>query len=344
MFKSTIIEGNPVLKDYLNFNESNIRVLNEMNTNNKNYLTMDIVQKVYEQIKKKKDSINTREIQKSYGNITNFEGYKYILSVNNIISKFPISGETAFIQRYTTDISLAVENLKKSSKEFSEGYNFENPVIELIYESTILAIMGLLTKLYSTCVQFYSTASSKIIIPSDIDKIILQNYDDIIVKFNKSYKSGDIYRIFKFKDNLSDLEKFKEGSSLTEGISMAAFLIPLAVIFGLYSLMVTAKFVVYYYYYAKQTISDHLDYYANILMVHTSTLNKKDKVIIAKQKIAVEKLKEYSRMFNVDSDEVNHKVEVAANTDSKEIAKIKVSKNSENDDPVENKHYTTNFI
>lgn len=331
-----------LLNESVGISMSSMTILSEskFETMNENILS-----KMFESVGQKYNEIDFTEIQKSGGSFRKFKYYNLLLSnvelLNNLYLNNP-DPEVQAMKKYVDAINSVMMGLSLNEKKFVELY--DNPIVGVIYDTSVASLIYTTTLLLSTTIRFITTDKDSDIevimdnIPSSDKKIFLPN----ILKLADAFKQ-DIPNL------LNEMLKAKgkaisetyvvvlESNIYNEGVITvpliilaipavaiaATKIIPIIreLIYGIYQIRVTME----------QAIEVQIDLIsANIEMLEDrsyrdNTQKKKYKKVIARQRKIVDKLDKVKRAISIKFDVAENQARRELISSNKEFVDEKTS-------------------
>lgn len=157
---------------------------------------IEIANEVLQSIKKKLLDIDTVSVDRSRGDIKNFQDLKTVQDTITRLANLAFSYKDIVnpkLPQYLKEITKAIANINKYSAQYKEAYRSKKTLLILNYQAIILSVIAALSYLVSANIDF-----------KDADIKIKQNAEIVeilplksIINFNKSVENGFIDEMFK---------------------------------------------------------------------------------------------------------------------------------------------------
>jgi hypothetical protein len=308
--------------------------LSVMNENQFNGLNENILAKMFESIGQKYNEIDFSEIEKSKGSFSKFKYNNLIFQNMQMLDDLYMNNtdpSVVAMAKYTSACRNVGSGLLNNEARFVAMY--DNPVVAVLYNTSVATLIYTTTLLLSTTVRFVTIDKD-----ADIEVII-----DNLPNAEKNIFLGNIVKLAAAYENdipkfLNEMEKAtKKTISETAVIdndpmvvNEAAITVPLfilaipAAMFALTKIIPLIRELIYGMYHIRVSIENALDYQIDLISANIEILEdrnlttpkekRKYKRVIARQRKIVEKLDKIKKAVSI-------KFDVAENQAKKEIVK-----------------------
>lgn len=251
-------------------------------------------------------SIDFGDIPKSRGDVTRFKHYKMMRQCIHELREIHFAdvekggGKIGSI----LVIEEALDNVEKFKKDFQFCFAKEQSYGIILYNSIVLAIFDAVTLLVSRVMEMaiIEKETVSLMIPDNFDETSRQHLlIRTLMDFNKGCRDGEIKKFL----SLSNDEILSESAAVL-GTVLFTIWISAKVIPSL------IKQLIYYYYSAKQNISDGLAIQAKFLQLNIQRLEAEgyDSTVVAKQTKLAGVLYKLSQVFSVKADDTGARKEL----------------------------------
>ncbi len=266
----------------------------KLNEASQSTIASSLVNILFENIKNRYHEFDTTLIAKSQGNVKKLRSYEYLIAAHNFLADL-VSKENN--EEMITEINIlkrTLVNLEKYAREFKFGYDTENNLIVMVYETTFIGLLTATSNFLAYGLDYvkdhkidhldvFSTLHKR-----RIDEI--KAYTANLNRYNVLSDSGEMDRFFKYAKKENTLNEEVAVIGITVGSIIAIF-------FGVLFML---RWIVYLYFRSKQNISDYMKYLAEFTRLNIKQIDPADKATIQKQESAINSLNKYSRMFEVE--------------------------------------------
>jgi hypothetical protein len=293
--------------------ESDILKYNRLSEAEKRGVAAELVNSVFLTIKEKSLSIKCPEIEASKGDITKMKGFEDLEKSISFLMSMYSNSSVVDAPKEILDLNECLMYLVKYKKQFIAGFNSKNLAIQFLYKSITMALINATVLLIAMTIEYAkdSLNTYKVVFKKNASKTASINFFvENIRKFNAQCKSGKITLFF---DSVSspDVSIVKESFV---GITLSAIAIVIAVIWII-------KEFVYYFFYARESISSYLKYLSTFLDMNASSLGNNMKGTREKQERLSKWLYDMSEKISLDSKVNTKKAEDDIREDDKENVK-----------------------
>ena len=285
-----------------------------------------MVGNLYQSALKRKD-IDFGDIPNSKGDIQKFGGYINMVATIEMLREL---SKKFGIKMVELDIvEDAVNNIRVQKKIFERGYSLDIDFIKMYYQALVLACVDATTLLLASYVEFTRTVNN-IDFQVKKGKGISGNICiDSLAKFNQSVKDGSFV---KFADGLmSRKQENFLGAATAAGAATKALV---AVGIGA-SIVPTLRLLIFYFYDARMSVSEKLQYQKELLEMNAFRLNassmgaQERNKILDKQKRYMDKLDKWSDKIRVSNQLANKSSMNSIKQDNKQWNIANVSNNGD---------------
>ena len=285
-----------------------------------------MVGNLYQSALKRKD-FDFGDIPNSKGDIQKFGGYINMVATIEMLREL---SKKFGIKMVELDIvEDAVNNIRVQKKIFERGYSLDIDFIKMYYQALVLACVDATTLLLASYVEFTRTVNN-IDFQVKKGKGISGNICiDSLAKFNQSVKDGSFV---KFADGLmSRKQENFLGAATAAGAATKALV---AVGIGA-SIVPTLRLLIFYFYDARMSVSEKLQYQKELLEMNAFRLNassmgaQERNKILDKQKRYMDKLDKWSDKIRVSNQLANKSSMNSIKQDNKQWNIANVSNNGD---------------
>ena len=157
---------------------------------------IEIANEVLQSIKKKLSDIDTLCIDRSRGDIRNFQELKILQDTITKLANLAFSSKDIVnpkLPQYLKEITTAITNINKYSAQYKEAYRSKKTLMILNYQAIILSIIASLSYLVSANVDF-KDANIKLKPNAEIVEILPLKS---IIEYNRAVDNGFVNEMFK---------------------------------------------------------------------------------------------------------------------------------------------------
>lgn len=259
-----------------------------------------LLSNLYESTLKRSD-VNYGDIPKSAGDVEKCKYVDTCLETLNTLEELHKKNGTE--EPAIRDIRLAISHLKQYRNLFVLGFKMKQPIVESLYNSTVMEILDGTTLLVISYMEFVQTADARYQRKANLhkgrDELAIAN----LQKFNASCENGDVSKALNY---LLDMKQkaFAGASALaTAGVTILCLL----------AIIPAIREGIFFYYNSRVKISDYLNMQAdflelNKLALEASTKSPKEKKEIAKKQddiiVKMRKAADKIKIDHVDTNDV----------------------------------------
>ena len=279
-----------------------------------------MVGNLYQSALKRRD-IDFGDIPNSKGDLQKFGGYSNMVATLDMLEK--LSKKFGIKIPEIQIVEDAINNIRTHRNQFGKGYQLNIDFLKLYYQSLVLACIDVTTLLLASYVN-YTKSINNVEFQLKQGKGISGNIClDSLASFNKSVKDGS------FNKFTSGLLNKKQENFLGVAGQIAAAPIKLTINIAT-SIVPVLRGLIFYFYDAKMSVSEHLAYQKELLEMNKFNLEagsmdaQKRNKILNKQQKYIDKL---SRM-----------------SDKMIVTNQLANKSSANNIQADNKNYNLNSV
>jgi hypothetical protein len=304
VFRDTIIgkkEFEEIVSEHMDL--SDMQTLNtvcSINEADRAAVLTSLTSKLYDNIVDKVDDIDFGTIATSKGDITKVENYERLLDcievMRSIVKEYNQSTEPIDV------VSDAIANIRSRTKLWTKCYamNLELPII--LYQTIVMACISSVSLLIATSIEFiknnedgtYTAALDKVAYNKTSVNLLYTN----LKKFNTACKNGQIDEMVNQVISMNSKQFVGTiANILVSGTAIVAiikFIVPML------------RELVFFFYHAKQSVSDYFAVQADLLEVNANNLqykstipDEKRVVIYNRQKSIADKFRGFSNAFAI---------------------------------------------
>lgn len=258
-----------------------------------------LISKLYKAVLSKAD-LDFDTIPDSKGDITKFEGYSSTKDVLSLLEALAKDSRVNIPDINT--VNKALHTLELLRTPFVKGFMMNNSIVTLLYNSVILSILDSTSHIMSSYVDFVRSPNS---VEFKIIKTKTSKYRTSISNlesFNEIYKSGDLNKLLA--DSLRQRDNFTGTSFLVVASSVAALSLVVPLL----------REMVYYFYFARVTVSDYLNHQTQLLEINKANLENSKLTPKEKKEVAKTQTKYVNKLH-----ELSEKIAVPAGQSEKEV-------------------------
>lgn len=287
---------------------------NSLNESQKIDLSDKLMDKVFETMMPKYVKIDFGTIPSSAGDITKFNHYANMLKcIDQLVELNAVTHKIEDI----TDVKTALNNMIALKSQFMYSFKKDNSYGIILYNCMTLAIFDMTTLFITNCIKFINAKD-------DVTEVsITDNYNRecVLLKnirlFNDNVKTGNIQ---KYLSTVTEIEPMNE--SVVGAVLVASKIAAGAGLVYIVARIIPSmiKQLIFYWYNAKQKISDGARRQADLLSANIEVLSTDDgnsKIITKQTKIA--------KMFNAVADKFDLQTSRADAQTKKDLVKDTVS-------------------
>lgn len=201
--------------------------------------------------------------------------------------------------RELTEIENAVSAISNNADEFKYAFKAKVDIVKILYTSIVMSIVEATSLIMDSWLKYVKTADGTYKFELAVEQMKEFNKRGAVcmqtlVDFNQAVSKGGLNKLFK-----------SANSSEFVGTAIAVLL---ATVTAVSVFVVIMRNAVYYYYAARVSVADYLNYQARIIELNASRLayssefdKKKRAEIVKKQEAAVKTLKDLSAKIDVTS-------------------------------------------
>lgn len=312
-----------IFNEHLDFTDrETVSTIVSVEEADKNQILEALTHKLYDNIVDKVDDIDFGTIPLSKGDITKVENYDSLLDCLEVIKDIVIQYHQS---TEPIDVVLdAIENVKSRTRVWEKAFaiNAEFPI--LMYNVIVLSIISSVSILIGTSIDFiknpgdenFEASLDRVAYSKTKDNLLFQN----LKKFNKACSSGDLDRSMDHVLNTMSTKNLTGTATLgTVGA--------IAMIAMVKNILPILQELVFFYFHAKQNVSDYFAIQGELLQSNANTLQYKEiepakrKEIYKRQMKIADRFKKISNVLCIKT----KRAEVETTKDVKKSSKYKTS-------------------
>lgn len=251
--------------------------------------------KLYDKIVDKVDDIDFGTIPQSRGDITKIENYDQMRECLDLIRD--IVRQYGQSTRPLDVIYDAINNMTVLKQQFQMAYNLNIELPIVIYNTIALSIVSGISYMITGCIEYVKTPDGTFEVT--LDKIAYRNSEkNLLYKnlgdFNKCCATGEMKRVI-------DECNHKNVKRLT-GAEVGMIVFSISTLIALMKNIIPfLQNLVYFFFHARQTISDYFAVQADLLQMNAANVIYRDTVGKDKEKIAAKQMKIADRFRKVSN-------------------------------------------
>ena len=251
--------------------------------------------KLYDKIVDKVDDIDFGTIPQSRGDITKIENYNQMIECLDLIRD--IVRQYGQSTRPLDVIYDAINNMTVLKQQFQMAYNLNIELPIVIYNTIALSIVSGISYMITGCIEYVKTPDGTFEVT--LDKIAYRNSEKNLLyrnlgDFNKCCATGEMKRVI-------DECNHKNVKRLT-GAEVGMIVFSVSTLVALMKNIIPfLQNLVYFFFHARQTISDYFAVQADLLQMNAANVIYRDTVGKDKEKIAAKQMKIADRFRKVSN-------------------------------------------
>jgi hypothetical protein len=276
-------------------NPINIVKYTNLTESEKGKISKNYIESLISMIVSKKKDIDYSVIESSAGNIKKLKSYNNFNEVLNMLSMLNNNNTVSGIDKaYIETARTALENLEALETEFVAAFKSNNEILILLYNNITLSLINYLSAL---CINFIEvikqpdmTWKLQLNTERSENNSLLFHYNNL-KKFNNLVDSGKLSKIISMSKKYDDLM-----GSITAFVSSPVFLSIVAIVLVLYLI----REIIYYYYYTRVAVSDHLRYISSLIELNQTSLQADRSSVAMKQSQIITFLNKVADKIDID--------------------------------------------
>lgn len=339
-----------IIKEHFDITDRNTRkYLLEADSREQNQVMASLANKLYNIICKKATEIDYGLIPNSKGNINNIPNFTDIWNSLETVRDIIVNSRKSTDQ--IDSIIHCIENLQKSRAIWEKGFNINNDIVCMYYNTMALSIVSATSIYIASAVEFVKNPESESV---DIELVKVAKYNSKdgllftnIEKFNKAFKKGEIEKTMSALLS-AQKEMHESGYVMTESVTFLGLLTTALAGVGVTAIAGGVGFVAclvtliipmmhqltVFYYHMRVKLAEYLELEAQVILLNAEALKYDRSKSDAEKKKIIEKQKKIANKFNKASDKIkikSTKAEKVANSECKENEKYKTEDMESND-------------
>ena len=304
-----------IISEYLDFTDmATLNTACSIQEADRSALIVSLTSKLYDDIVKNVDDIDFGSIPRSKGDNTKIENYEALLECISVIHD--IVKEYNQDTKPVDDVTDAIANIRGMQKEFEKAFamNLSMPII--IYNTMVLSCVASISMLIQASIEYiknpndtYKIALDKVAYAKTKGNILYTS----LIKFNEGCRKGEIQATINYAIQTNAKQFGGEGI-------MSAVLAGTAIVAGIRFIIPMLRELVFFFFYAKQSVSDYFAVQADLLQVNANNLAYRDDLSDDKKNAIISKQSNIANKFRNISNKFAVKVKKAENDTNKAIA------------------------
>lgn len=287
-----------VIEEYMDMTDNHTREsVMYVNETGQSKVLLALTNKLYDSIVNRVDDIDYGEIPLSKGDITKLSNYSKMVECLSIMRELLVKYKqpTTPIDTINTAINNVVVRRELFEKCFK--FNLELPVV--LYSSIVMGIVGSLSLMISSCIEFIKTPSQDTFTISIDKTAAAKTMENLLfvnlAKFNNACNKGDVDKTIN--NLLANKVRGVKEASFDMG---KAAKIGLGIVAGLGILSIASLVVlpmlrdlIFFFYYNKTKLSEYFEVQADLLTMNAynletnNTMSQEEKDKIIKKQITI---------------------------------------------------------
>lgn len=308
-----------------------------------NQVMASLANKLYNIICKKATEIDFGLIPNSRGDINNIPNFPDIWNSIQTVREIIVNSKKSTDQIDT--IIECIEHLQKSKDIWEKGFNIDNDLVCMYYNTMALSIVSATSIYISSAVEFVKNPDSESV-DIELAKVAKNKSKDgllftNIAKFNKAFRKGEIEKTMR--GLLSAQKEMHEcGYVLDESVTFLGLLAGAAAGIGIGATVGAVGFIAclvtliipmmhqltIFYYHMRVKVAEYLELEAQIILLNAEAVKYDRSKSEAEKKKIIEKQKKIADRFNKASEKIkikSTKAEKVATEECKENEKYKIT-------------------
>lgn len=263
-----------------------------------------VITKLFRDVKSKAFKLDFSMFDETKGDITKASCYNTVTNALKFLDQISSDTKNKDLIKAKNSIQTALKNLIKYKNNFKSSYQAKNRMLEYLYATTGLAIVGGTSYLVSVSVELVKGNNGLYNCKIDETTKLEKNHNlNALEKFNSMCSSSQLNTAF------SKLLKVRnEDILVTAGTTIAVIMLAIY----------TIREVVFGYYYVRVSLSAYLEQLSKFVLLNASRLDDKD--VKTKQENIAKRLRMLSQKIAVDQDLATSRSEDDSKKSDKEAA------------------------
>ena len=278
------------------------RYLLSLDEAGQNSILTNLTSKLYDHIVKKTTDIDYGQIPSTKGDITKLDAYEDLKDVcgilKGILNEYHEKGGPVDV------CTTCMANLESRKDLFNRAYRADCELPVMIYENTVLALVGGVSYLIAACIEFIKAPSDETY-SIQLDKIAYAKSKDHLLfsaleKFNAACAKGDVDRAV----NEVISHRVKKFTGVAASV-IAGTVIGIVIIMNIIPILRELVFILYY---TRTKISDFFEVQADLIQMNAYNVEANSSIDAAERKEIVRKQTEIADNFR----KIANKVQIDA--------------------------------
>lgn len=333
-----------IIKEHFDVTDRDTRTwLLEADSKDQNQIMASLANKLYNIICKKATEIDYGLIPNSKGNINNIPNFPDIWNSLETVRSIIVENKKSTDQ--IDSIFQCIDNLQKSRAIWEKGFNINNDIVCMYYNTMALSIVSATSIYIASAVEFVKNPESESV-DMELTQVAKNKSKDgllftNIARFNKAFKKGEIESTMN--GLLSAQRQLHESgyvvnesmtllgllSAALAGVGVTAIAGSVGFIACLITLIIPMMHqLTVFYYHMRVRLAEYLELEAQVILLNAEAVKYDRSKSDAEKKKIVEKQKKIANKFNKASDKIkikSTKAEKVSDAECKENEKYKSS-------------------
>lgn len=309
-----------VMTEHFDILDNNTRkTLLSIDEADQNKVIDSLTSKLYQHIMDRVYDIDFRGVEETKGDITRIQNYEQLLECINVIKSILIE------YHQDTDIPdtilNAISNIRERKDIFMKAFNLKMDLPIVLYNTIVLSIESSTSLIISTSIEFIKDAGEETY-KMKFDKVAYNKtsqsllFDDL-EKFNRMCTNGDLDKSLEYV--------LKSGTRQFLGIDPFSVVGIVGGTVLLLSIIPILRELTFFFFHARQSISDYFDIQADMLQMNAEYLrtndmyngpgNKKD--VVKRQDKIVKSFRKIANKLAIDNKTAESKAKKDVETSKK---------------------------
>lgn len=294
------------LYEHVNVNTNEGREMMTLSEESRVNISDRLVAALYKTAVDKYRELDFGEIPLSKGDITKVKHFNTVQESIKAIEEILKQANTDLPELYI--VKDAIKTIIAYRKEFCMGYIQDIEMVQLIYNTIVLAIVSGTTLCINSVVDYIRTPGQDIKTSYDIQSKNNKEYSLLMTnlkKFNDCARKGELNKLF---DKLINRNNFIGLAAATTGTA-----ITLVALLAVVSIVPIVRELIYFFYNTRMKVSEFLDAQAAFLEINIAELRNTNisPEVIKKQELRVKKLKGWATKFAIKFNESEKKAKTS---------------------------------
>lgn len=262
-----------------------------------------------------KKHINFGSIEKSRGNIKEYEGYPNMIEVLDVLEKLAVSEKSDNVLKYTKVVKTAIDNIVNLSSTYEKGFSSKTDYVILEYNTYVYTVVEATTTLLYEFIDYVKRpdmVTMKITLKNNKTRANLFYFEQL-EKFNNVIdKMGIEYR--KMLENLC-----AKGKNNFIGVDEMIGITAISVV--AFAIIPITRELIYQFYRLRGNIATSLEMQAKFLEMNEACLEANDALQPEKKKEIISKQKKMATGLSRLAEKIKVKTNKSLVSAKKELTK-----------------------